>query len=493
MKTEKKYFSVQKKLYIFIVLTVLAAALGSSMIAYITSADQIDRYYRQSASDNARNFSTLVDGDFLMRLRRAAETEEFQQLRVTAEEEDDDSLIQAYLEEHGLWEEYHATQQKIDSYLENMDSVTYLYLCATGGPDAVRDMYLIDDSSNPLSETGYYEGREKELLGMDLTAMPQPTISNGDWGWLCSAFYPVYTSDGEFVCVVGCDFSMEEVMQERRSFLIYMITGTVLFIVVVMAAAVYLSNRMLVHPLRSMTEQLKGFKPSKDISYEKAGVVSLDLKSHDEISEIYDGIRSMQINIIDYLSDLSALQEDKKRAEQDIIDKEEEIGRLSEETYKDALTGAGSKAAYFKRIMELNDAIPDGVDFALVMVDINDLKHINDAYGHRSGDLYIKGCCDMVCKAFPSSSVYRIGGDEFVVILTDQGFKDRAEAFETLRCGFANTYNDKERQPWQRYSAALGMAENASDDATVELVFKRADKAMYADKQRFKQEHGSYR
>ncbi|MBR4223463.1 MAG: hypothetical protein IKR73_01490 [Oscillospiraceae bacterium] len=53
MKTEKKYFSVQKKLYIFIFLTVPAAAPGSSMIAYITSADQIDRYYRQSASDDA--------------------------------------------------------------------------------------------------------------------------------------------------------------------------------------------------------------------------------------------------------------------------------------------------------------------------------------------------------------------------------------------------------------------------------------------------------
>ena len=62
---------------------------------------------------------------------------------------------------------------------------------------------------------------------------------------------------------------------------------------------------------------------------------------------------------------------------------------------------------------------------------------------------------------------------------------------------FTNQYcqgiGDGTQKPWLRYSAAVGMAEIASDDYTFELVFKRADKAMYEDKKQFKQQHGSYR
>ncbi|MBR0483751.1 MAG: hypothetical protein IJJ69_03115 [Oscillospiraceae bacterium] len=51
----------------------------------------------------------------------------------------------------------------------------------------------------------------------------------------------------------------------------------------------------------------------------------------------------------------------------------------------------------------------------------------------------------------------------------------------------------EDAEPWERYSASVGMAEVANDDNTVELVFKRADRAMYEDKMKFKKEHGSYR
>ena len=93
MKKENKRFSIKTKMYIFVVLTVLAVALGTSMLAFFISADQIDSYYKQAASDNARNFASMVDGDFLAELRTAAESEEFQQLREKAEEEDDEQII----------------------------------------------------------------------------------------------------------------------------------------------------------------------------------------------------------------------------------------------------------------------------------------------------------------------------------------------------------------------------------------------------------------
>ena len=56
MKNEEKRFSIKTKMYIFVVITVLAVAAGTSILAFMTSADQIDKFYKQVTSDNARNY-----------------------------------------------------------------------------------------------------------------------------------------------------------------------------------------------------------------------------------------------------------------------------------------------------------------------------------------------------------------------------------------------------------------------------------------------------
>ncbi len=491
MEQKKTSFSIRKKMYIFVVITVFAVAFGTSAIAFSTSADQIDRYYKQNTADNARNFASMVDGDFLLTLRDLAATDEFQALREQAEEDDDESLIEAYLREHGLWEQYSLTRDQITAYLENMEGIKYLYIIAHGDKDAEYDMYLVDDKDNPIYETGYYEEREAELRGIDLTQMPEPTISSGDWGWLCSDFKPVYTSAGECVCVVGCDIGMDEVMAERQRLLLLLIGGALVFTSVILVAAVLFINKSVVKPLNSMTGEMKRFKPSETLDYKDSGVIDIDIQSNDEIGEIYRGIRGMQTRIIDYLRDMLVLEKDKQKAESDLKVKDEQIDQLSIESYTDALTGVGNKAAYIKRMNELNEQMKEsGTEFAIVMVDMNNLKQMNDEYGHKAGDLYIQGCCHMICEKFKHSPVFRIGGDEFVAILQGPDYENRKELCEQLRAEFETSYEQEGTSPWLRYSAAVGMAENASDDNTAEFVFRRADKAMYEDKARIKEKYG---
>ena len=130
------------------------------------------------------------------------------------------------------------------------------------------------------------------------------------------------------------------------------------------------------------------------------------------------------------------------------------------------------------------------IEFAILMVDMNNLKKINDEYGHKFGDIYIKGCCNMVCETFKHSPIFRIGGDEFVVILMGSDYDKREEKLEKLKEDFIVSYKQSVADPWRRYSAALGMAENTAGDNAVEAVFKRADKEMYEDKAKFKKEFG---
>ena len=107
----------------------------------------------------------------------------------------------------------------------------------------------------------------------------------------------------------------------------------------------------------------------------------------------------MQVRIVDYLNDISEIKHDKEVAEDNVRNKEAEIDIISREAYKDSLTGVGNKTAYTKKADLMNLEIKNGLkEFAVVMVDINGLKVINDNHGHSNGDLYIRGCCHGVIK-----------------------------------------------------------------------------------------------
>lgn len=499
---EKKRFLISHKMYLFFIAAVLFVSLSIGAVVYTISVGQIDTYFKRLAYNSAENFAEFVDPEFLLKVRDAAATEEFQQIRAAAEENEDETAIIDYLKEQGSWDEYVQTREKLVKYLSHMEDIKYLYLITLGESDSRYDMYIMDDFENELYFSyGYYEERESELYGIDPTSRIEPTISNGDWGWLCSAYAPVYAADGSIVCHVGCDVDMERIMTERHNYLIYVALGTFGVTAIVLALAIFFTNRIFVKPLHTLTEETKKFKPSENASYEEAGVVSLELKNRDEISDIYEVIRTMQMNITDYITNLSKMERDNqqyitnlKRAEDDIRDKEEQLGQISKKVYNDSLTGVGNKAAYFRHSDELTRKIHDGTaEFAILMADLNDLKRINDEYGHRSGDVYINGCCRILSDIFRNSSIYRIGGDEFVVILTGQDYNNRTELFEKARQAYEKSYSDTDAKPYERYSASLGIADYASDDNTVELVFKRADKKMYQDKMRFKEINGSYR
>ena len=495
MNKKGSRFSVGRKMYLFIVTSVFLAAFGMAVIAYMINSNQIDRYFKKLSITSARNFASFVDPEYFRELRAVAESEEYQALRDKAEEAEDEAMIEEYLKSKGLWEGYVENREILIRYLHNMDDIQYLYIVAIGDKDSMYDMYLMDDENEPLYATGMYEEREPELYGVESSKEIEPTISHGDWGWLCSAYVPVLDEEGNVVCNVGCDVAMDDIMAQRRLNLIYMIIGAFLLAALVLTLAIMIVDRSIVKPLDSITAEMKKFSPAKGKNHDESGVIDLDIRSRDEIEDIYQGIKNMQLNIVDYLNDLEAMQRDKERVEKDIKDKEKQIGQISKEAYRDPLTSVGSKTAYNRRISQMNEHIVKSEEplFAIVMVDVNGLKQVNDNYGHSFGDSYLKGSSHIICDVYKHSPVYRIGGDEFVIILEGEDYEQRQSRLVDLKAAFNRSYNDTSADPWERYSAAAGMAEYASDDNSVELVFKRADKAMYEDKMEFKKRNGEGR
>ena len=170
---------------------------------------------------------------------------------------------------------------------------------------------------------------------------------------------------------------------------------------------------------------------------------------------------------------------------EDINREKREREHLSDVAFTDALTGLSNKAAYDDNTRPLDEAIASGEspEFAVLMVDLNFLKKVNDTCGHECGNVYLNNCAKMVSRIYGAENSYRFGGDEYVVVLSG---KDAAKA-ETLTAGFKQEIerlkNDPELKPWEKVSAAIGIANFLpGQDKTVEEVFKRSDKAMYEDK-----------
>ena len=150
---------------------------------------------------------------------------------------------------------------------------------------------------------------------------------------------------------------------------------------------------------------------------------------------------------------------------------------------RDALTGVKSKHAYVTREAELNEHMDedDAEEFALVVCDVNGLKQVNDTLGHKAGDEYIRAASTMVCQMFKHSPVFRIGGDEFVVVLQGQDYEDREQVVAALDAqSVANIQAGK-------VVVAVGLATfEQGVDHQVSDVFERADEQMYARKKGLK-------
>lgn len=165
------------------------------------------------------------------------------------------------------------------------------------------------------------------------------------------------------------------------------------------------------------------------------------------------------------------------------VRREREFAAVKNRANQDALTGVKNKHAYADAEGELNARIAAGenVEFGIVVCDLNDLKLANDTKGHQAGDDLLKQACSTICNVFKHSPVFRIGGDEFAVILQGSDYEHRDELIEE----FASI--NREHSIDNDAVVAWGISISQGDE-NVAAVFERADSAMYENKRRIKGE-----
>lgn len=205
-----------------------------------------------------------------------------------------------------------------------------------------------------------------------------------------------------------------------------------------------------------------------------------EIHTQNEVESLSHAVAQMSVDLKNYALSVADAQIQMESMQN-------RVDRMGQLAYKDSLTKVRNKAAYLKQKNLLNRTILTcTARFCIIMVDLNNLKKINDTYGHKHGDQYLLQGAELVCSVCEDLPVFRIGGDEFVVVLEGEAYDRRDAIINRLREAFHRQAARTDLQPWERCSAAIGAAVFMEDDHTVDAVFKRADSRMYANKRAMK-------
>lgn len=158
--------------------------------------------------------------------------------------------------------------------------------------------------------------------------------------------------------------------------------------------------------------------------------------------------------------------------------------QLFQMTETDAMTHVKNRTAFVAKQEELQRSIRAGMnpEFAIVIFDVNNLKHINDNLGHEAGDEYIMNSCRLICRTFKKSAVYRIGGDEFVAVLQNEDFVNKEKLLEKMKKKM-DELQKSDVSECEKVSVASGISiYDSQEDEDVSYVVNRADALMYENK-----------
>lgn len=149
--------------------------------------------------------------------------------------------------------------------------------------------------------------------------------------------------------------------------------------------------------------------------------------------------------------------------------------------YQDVMTGMSNRTAF----VEEQEKHRNSENLAYIMLDLNDLKKVNDYFGHREGDALIIQAAECIREAFENEGkCFRLGGDEFLVMMEETSEKNILNALERLQ----KKVDDVNQSRSIGIFLAYGYALRDNEDEPVEHLFSMADEAMYRRKSEMKKE-----
>ena len=466
--TEKKRFRNPLSRSLMIGFSVFVAVISLFLGAvgfFIYSRDMISRF--QTYAGDAIDFiARCVDGDDMEEcIRTGKKSAKYEELQLLAND---------FKETHSLEFIYIIKPLKRDPPDNMMDIfAAWTSWGKADGTDGLTDLGVLTGDAYPADVAAQYMAR------MDKNPAVTYFRNDTDFGKIYTAIRPLFNSRGEPIAVICGDILIDDIFRASSRYLEASLAVAIFFALVMIAVIRLWLGRRIIDPISRLQHAAVEFE---DKCRHRADVSQLTMENphistDDEIEALATAISSMVEDVQSYAADLVTKDDE-------ITNMKEYVNKMDVLAYRDSLTGAGNKASYEKARSRLDwDILGGNADFGIVMADLNYLKRINDNFGHDKGNEYIKTLYRILTETFGESPVFRIGGDEFVVVVQGEEKANCASLIAKLKAKMHALMSDTTLEPWQRVSTAIGYAEYKSErDKDTESVFRAADEAMYADK-----------
>ncbi len=366
---------------------------------------------------------------------------------------------------------------EILTYFQDNIELEYIYCVKAVGEREFA--YSVDPTIEDPSEYGspieYTEALYQASLGNEGV---DDSPSKDEWGEFYSSYSPVFDSKGEVAGVVAADFAVEWYRKKMRRFLLIVTVFITLALLGGISFAIVIASHYkkyfttLIHKMNDLSRGIETLinevAPETD-SMDQASMEGSESEQgiKDSMELLGEKIHVMQVRLA------------------------KQIESIRSHAYIDALTGLNNRNSYMEYLEALEKKLSENTDyrFSVVVFDINQLKIINDDFGHDTGDKLIYAISQDIVEAFRGNRIYRVGGDEFVAILDEE---DPSERVRKVKDTIArkNAESPIFHNPGVEIGLSVGAAiYDPATDRNYSEVFNRADNAMYADKRAFYQTH----
>ena len=242
----------------------------------------------------------------------------------------DNSKIQQYAETMEKDEAYEAQREILCNIAEVNDDAQYLYIVVAeekGSFEIGSNLYDIMDTDPEIEMPGH----EVAYISMTEGENAVYISETEDYGWLCSAVVWMYDDEGRGYALMNVDISMNDVMADRMDFLRVVLFAILLAMVAACVILVLLVNRFVVNPInqvaraalqyvsdrrtsegRSASTGVRRISTGED-GEERSAISKLNIRTGDEIQALSEAIKTMELEINEYIQDLTTVTAEKER------------------------------------------------------------------------------------------------------------------------------------------------------------------------------------
>jgi sigma-B regulation protein RsbU (phosphoserine phosphatase) len=278
--------SLGVKITCFVVAANVIIAAVSIIIGYYVYAGDMDEHYKRLAENVAKTAATQMIGDKIPDYART----------LTKDEDYERMLLDLF-------------------FIKESNDITFLYVEIISGDKAI---YIMDADEGPTAcQLGYttpIAQRTYSYLDHLENGIP-PFITHSDFGWLSSAYAPVFGSDGKVAALVGADISMNEIMNKRHSYLRHLLLIMAAIAILTIFVFLKLLRRLIVVPVNKLAAAAASFVSNGDRTTSGLAVSAmseLDIHTGDEIESLSLSMRTMARDIAEYVKNITAITSEKE-------------------------------------------------------------------------------------------------------------------------------------------------------------------------------------